>query len=645
MWPLRPRISSALFLEPALHYSLPIDLSCVLSVLFPLVNMAYLGPNSQRRYIQPHTPSTTSLLSPQSRPSPRGIRAVFAQPPHPLRSVSSDSSAKESRYVSDKSIPTLQSISDMYSLDANPEAWGTDLYRPEHDDIFHNPDPRRDYRSDKGGSIFTPRGVTNLGCLIFLGLGIMALFAGYPLVTHFTKHDLSNLGGFNVGGINASGQIPAMTGYFGLIDLDTPQEVHTKADYVNNQNWQLVFSDEFNTDGRTFWPGDDPYWEALDLHYWSTNNMEWLDPTAITTRNGSLEITMTQKENHNLNYTSGMMTTWNKFCFTGGLIEVSVVLPGVNNVVGLWPAVWTMGNLGRAGYGASLEGMWPYTYDSCDVGTAPNQTKDGLPLAATENGDPANGNVLSYQPGQRLSRCSCPGSSHPGPMHEDGTFVGRAAPEIDLFEATVSSTGVGQVSQSGQWAPYNKEYQWYNTSETLIIRDTSITTINTYRGGVYQQATSCLTDTNQEAYEGTGGQSSTYGFQYQPGFDGGYIAWVANGQVAWTLKQAGMAADTVVEIGPRPIPQEPMYIIVNLGISTNFGTPDIAHLTFPTTMRVDYVRVYQDPKNINIGCNPPNFPTAAYINEYIEAYTDPNLTTWRTDYGQPFPSNSFLGQC
>lgn len=31
---------------------------------------------------------------------------------------------------------------------------------------------------------------------------------------------------------------------------------------------QLVFSDEFNVDGRTFYPGDDPYWEAVDLHYW-----------------------------------------------------------------------------------------------------------------------------------------------------------------------------------------------------------------------------------------------------------------------------------------------------------------------------------------------------------------------------------------
>ena len=35
---------------------------------------------------------------------------------------------------------------------------------------------------------------------------------------------------------------------------------------------QLVFSDEFNTDGRTFYPGDDPFWEAVDLHYWAVSH-------------------------------------------------------------------------------------------------------------------------------------------------------------------------------------------------------------------------------------------------------------------------------------------------------------------------------------------------------------------------------------
>lgn len=145
-------------------------------------------------------------------------------------------------------------------------------------------------------------------------------------------------------------------GNFGLIDLDTPKEAYTKADYVNGKTWELVFSDEFNVDGRTFYPGDDPYWEAVDLHYWGTNDLEWYDPAAITTANGSLEITFSSKETHDLAYQGGMMSSWNKFCFTGGLLEVAVVLPGSPTVSGFWPAVWTMGNLGRAGYGASLEG-------------------------------------------------------------------------------------------------------------------------------------------------------------------------------------------------------------------------------------------------------------------------------------------------
>ena len=148
-----------------------------------------------------------------------------------------------------------------------------------------------------------------------------------------------------------------MAGNWGLVDLETPLEVRTKLDYVTGKEWQLVWSDEFNVDGRTFYPGDDPYWEAVDLHYWQTGNMEWYDPSAITTRNGFLEITLSNTPIHDLNYTGGMMSTWNKFCFTGGLIETAVVLPGANNVLGLWPAIWTMGNLGRAGYGASLGGM------------------------------------------------------------------------------------------------------------------------------------------------------------------------------------------------------------------------------------------------------------------------------------------------
>lgn len=607
--------------------------------------MASLRP--KQPYAQNNSPSTTSLLTPSARTSPGsyGVQAAFAQTP---RSVSGSSDiSSDDRYVTGSGkTPIPQSISDKFSLSPNPHEWGANLsleYK-EADDYIHNPDPKRDRNTDQGGSVFTYRGITNLGCLSILVIGLVSLFAGYPIISHFTKNVQSTLGGFNLGGVNASGQLPAMTGNWGLIDLATPQDAYTKADYVNGKKWQLIFSDEFNDDGRTFYPGDDPYWEAADLHYWQTNNMEWYDPAAITTKGGNLEITLSKKETHGLHYQGGMMSTWNKFCFTGGLIETSVVLPGITNVLGLWPAVWAMGNLGRAGYGASLEGMWPYTYDSCDIGTVANQSMNGLPVAAVSGGDPGQDGVLSFLPGQRLSRCTCAGESHPGPMHSDGTYVGRSAPEIDIFEAQISSDLVGQVSQSGQWAPFNAAYEWFNETN-MVIADSDITIFNTYKGGVFQQATSGVTNTNQQAYELAGGVFSTYGFQYKPGFDGAYISWISDGKIAWTLKQPGMAADTRVEIGPRPVPQEPMYIIANLGMSTNFGDVDLDHLTFPTTMKIDWIRVYQDPDAINYGCDPDDFPTEAYINTYLEAYTNPNLTTWRDDFHQPFPKNSFLGQC
>lgn len=56
---------------------------------------------------------------------------------------------------------------------------------------------------------------------------------------------------------------------------------------------------------------------------------------------------------------------------------------------------------------------------------------------ATYDGDAMYDGVLSFLPGQRLSRCTCPDESHPGPIHPDGTYVGRSAPEIDIFEAQV----------------------------------------------------------------------------------------------------------------------------------------------------------------------------------------------------------------
>ncbi|EIW78253.1 glycoside hydrolase family 16 protein [Coniophora puteana RWD-64-598 SS2] len=539
-------------------------------------------------------------------------------------------------------------LAEKFSLRDDPDAWGSPVTGDfaEPDDDLHNYDPKRDGRT----SVLTCRGFVNLGFLFLLACLLIGLFAGYPLAQYFSEHKLSNQGGFNAGGINASGQIPLIPNNFGLVDPDTPAEAQTIKSFADGSEWTLVFSDEFEQDGRTFWPGDDPYWEAVDLHNWQTGDMEWYSPQAVTTRNGSLEITVSEKEINNLDYLSGSLSTWNKFCFTGGLILVSVSLPGSSSVSGLWPAVWTMGNLGRVGYGASLDGMWPYVYDSCDVGTVVNQTHNGVPKAALTGG--SDGGTLSFLPGQRLSRCTCPGESHPGPKHSDGTYVGRSAPEIDIFEAQVTGgPDSGGLSQSAQFAPFNYNYTWLQTGNSKIP-DPDVTMFNPYKGGIYQQATSAVTRSNPDCFDQNTGCFATYGYEYQPGYknESGYISWIANDKVSWTLEAGGVAADPKVGINDRPITSEPMYIIANVAISNGFSYVDTANLVFPTKMRVDWVRVYQPKDAVNVGCDPVDYPTSAYIQQFSEAYNNPNLTTWTLDrsaggFDQAMPKNSFLGQC
>lgn len=59
---------------------------------------------------------------------------------------------------------------------------------------------------------------------------------------------------------------------------------------------------------------------------------------------------------------------------------------------------------------------------------------------------------------------------------------------------------------------------------------------------------------------------------------------------------------------------------MNLGLSLNFGLIDFDNLVFPTKMLVDYIRVYQHPDRINLGCDPPGYPTNNYINACVVFY-------------------------
>lgn len=53
----------------------------------------------------------------------------------------------------------------------------------------------------------------------------------------------------------------------------------------------------------------------------------------------------------------------------------------------------------------------------------------------------------------------------------------------------------------------------------MYIADSEASYLNTFVGSATQQATSVVTETNQNCYEGGTGCFSVYGFEYKPGFD------------------------------------------------------------------------------------------------------------------------------
>ncbi|SSD59553.1 related to Beta-glucan synthesis-associated protein KRE6 [Saccharomycodes ludwigii] len=497
----------------------------------------------------------------------------------------------------------------------------------EDDDYLHNPDPEEEARLDRQRFYldFKHMDRRSFGGLIgslFLICGTVVVFIILPILTYSgigTHGKYTEV--INILTLYEYPQLSAIR--TSLVDPDTPSDAmaHKAKD---GSYWKLAFSDEFNALGRTFYDGDDQFWTAPDLNYKATNDLEWYSPDAATTFNGTLQLRMDAFETHDLYYRSGMLQSWNKLCFTQGYIEVSANLPNYGRVSGLWPGLWTMGNLGRPGYLASTEGLWPYSYDSCDAGITPNQSSpDGI----------------SYLPGQKLSICTCDGEDHPN------QGVGRGAPELDILEGEVDTAtkgGVGLASQSMQVAPFDI---WYMPDYDYIeIYNQTTTTINTYAGGPFQQAVSAVTTLNNSWYEygPDAGYFQRFGFEYLNDDEDGYVRWFVGETPTCTIYAKALHPNG--NIGWRRITKEPMSIILNLGISNNWAYIDWQSIYFPVTLSIDYVRIYQPNDSISITCDPEDYPTYDYIQDHLNVYTNVNLTSWE-GAGYTFPKNILTGNC
>ena len=503
----------------------------------------------------------------------------------------------------------------------------------EDDDDLHMPHWDDDIRlRPKLKDHFTRENIVSTFGLFFMLIGLLCIFVVLPvisytgtsLIDYYYETPLDHMPGswqpYDPWHHVNDRKYPLLKNVrHGLIDRDTPESAKTRVG-VDGETLALVFSDEFNKKNRTFYHGDDPYWFGFEGWYGATQDLEWYDPDAINTGDGTLQLQLDQFINHNLDFRSGMLNSWNQLCFKGGVFEVSMSLPGPAGKHGLWPGVWTMGNLGRPGYLSTTDGLWPYTYNECDAGITNNQSMtDGT----------------SNLPGQRLSSCTCAGEEHPTPGK------GRGAPEIDIAEVSGdwSSLGLGVATQSFQVAPFDIWY--YPNYDFMQTPDYGVSFVNTYTGGPYQQAISTTTMLNNNWYDGK--EYQKYAFEYVPGGD-------ANAFIAWTIGDEemmrfdGRAIGPNGNIGQRLISEEPMSLILNLGISHSWVDVEFADLRFPAVMRIDYVRWYQREGEKMVTCDPPGYETTEYIARHPVAYLNPNFTLWE-DSGYSWPRNALVDTC
>jgi len=100
--------------------------------------------------------------------------------------------------------------------------------------------------------------------------------------------------------------------------------------------YQLVWSDEFN--GSSV---DTTKWVFENRNVGVNNEEEYYLPTNVSVANGNLVLTAKKETYGGQPYTSGKITTFNKFTQLYGRIEARIKLPLGQ---GTWPAFWMLGN-------------------------------------------------------------------------------------------------------------------------------------------------------------------------------------------------------------------------------------------------------------------------------------------------------------
>lgn len=130
------------------------------------------------------------------------------------------------------------------------------------------------------------------------------------------------------------------------------QSNHSGSFIIAPKGYELVWSDEFETDGKPneqYWNHEEGFVRNQELQWYSSNNVFIEDGLLV------FEARREAYDNPNynpssddwrynrefINYTSGLIKTNGKFSFQYGIVEVKAK---IDTSRGSWPAIWTLGN-------------------------------------------------------------------------------------------------------------------------------------------------------------------------------------------------------------------------------------------------------------------------------------------------------------
>mmetsp|Transcript_26339 Transcript_26339/g.77317 ORF Transcript_26339/g.77317 Transcript_26339/m.77317 type:complete len:2722 (+) Transcript_26339:41-8206(+) len=483
------------------------------------------------------------------------------------------------------------------------------------------------------------------------------------------------------------------------VDPDTPSSKRTKV--VDGVLYELVFSDEFSVAGRTFADGHDPVWTALNGFPNTNDQYNAYNDSLAYTEGGKLILETTvndyvdaENPSNTRTYQTAMIQSWNKFCFTEGYVEISAKMPGRSDVGGLWPAFWLFGNLGRATFQRTTDNIWPFTFDQCPADSMKEANQFGTQKLDGCGDGPARGapeiDIIETMPGDfvfdyqaRIDSGEC-ASVDPEVLERIRTrqpFVStsvQAAPgqhrnALERPKLGCLPENFTAPDGSVRLQYYEELYPSPHAYGAVYGTEYDVALNYWFYGDDYEpsgkrlhtDALSANTMLNATHFT----EQHRYQCEWKAG-DDGFVRYTLDDVFQYNVPASmltarrpmtfqGDDAEYTGTLLPRKLPDEALYMILNVDLAPRWGWPTcpdecdcctdcrlsrcttclqrdefgnefnarqwLAKLCaqMPVTYEIDYIRIYQPPSSsaASIGCDPKGLETSAWIEKHRDWYT------------------------